>query len=124
MKKILIADDDSDLVKLLRFRLEERGYDIEVAHDGQEAIDKIYQLAIDLIILDIDMPKVDGFEICKRMQSDEIYKNIPIILLTGTSKEAADIVRGMRSGAVSYVQKPYTSEVLLGIIEGFTKDNI
>ncbi|MGA2533086.1 MAG: response regulator [Candidatus Aminicenantales bacterium] len=119
-KKILVVDDESDTVELLQARLEKNGYGVIVAYDGQEALDKTYQENPDLIILDIMLPKVDGYNVCKTLRSDEKYKAIPIVMLTARTL-TQDIKMGMDLGAVSYVQKPFKPEVLLGIIQGLLK---
>ena len=119
-KKILVVDDEPHLVKLLQARLEKNGYSVIVASDGQEALDKTYQENPDLIILDIMLPHIDGYHVCKTLRSDEKYKAIPIIMLTGRTL-AQDIKMGMELGAVSYVQKPFKPNVLLGIIQGLIK---
>lgn len=117
MAKILIVDDEPNLVKLLQSILEGNGYDVIVACDGQEGIDKTYQEKPDLIILDVMLPKIDGYEVCKMLRSDARSRDIPIIMLTGRT-EAQDIRMGMDLGAVSYVQKPFNPDMLLGIIQG------
>lgn len=119
-KKILVVDDEPNIVELLQSRLENNGYSVIVAYDGQEALDKTYQENPDLIILDIMLPKIDGYNVCKMLRSDEKYKAIPIIMLTGRT-QAQDIRMGMDLGAVSYVQKPFKPDVLLGIIKGLVK---
>ncbi|MCX6571248.1 MAG: response regulator [Candidatus Aminicenantes bacterium] len=119
-KKILVVDDEPHLVKLLQARLEKNGYSVIVASDGQEALDKTYQENPDLIILDIMLPIIDGYHVCQTLRSDDKYKAIPIIMLTGRTL-AQDIKMGMDLGAVSYVQKPFKPNVLLGIIQGLIK---
>lgn len=117
MAKILIVDDEPNLVKLLKSILEGNGYDVIVACDGQDGLDKTYQEKPDLIILDVMLPKMDGYEVCKMLRSDAQSRDIPIIMLTGRT-EAQDIRMGMDLGAVSYVQKPFNPDMLLGIIQG------
>ena len=119
-KKILIVDDEPDVVTVVKIRLESAGYQTITAKDGQEALDKTYRENPDLIILDIMLPKIDGYNVCKTLRSDEEYKAIPIIMLTGRT-QAQDIKMGMDLGAVSYVQKPFKSDVLLGIIQGLVR---
>ena len=119
-KKILVVDDEANIVELLQSRLEKNGYGVIVAYDGQEALEKTYKENPDLIILDIMLPKVDGYNVCKTLRSDDKYKAIPIIMLTARTL-GQDIKMGMDLGAVSYVQKPFQPEVLLGIIQGLVK---
>jgi DNA-binding response OmpR family regulator len=120
-KKILVVDDEPRVVKLLKARLEKNGYIVIVAKEGQEALDKTYQEDPDLIILDIMLPNVDGYNVCRILRADEKYKDIPIIMLTGRTL-ARDIKAGMDVGAVSYVQKPFNADVLLGLIQGLIKN--
>ncbi len=119
-KKILVVDDEANIVELLQSRLEKNGYGVIVAYDGQEALEKTYKENPDLIILDIMLPKVDGYNVCKTLRADDKYRAIPIIMLTARTL-VQDIKMGMDLGAVSYVQKPFQPEVLLGIIQGLVK---
>ena len=98
-KKILVVDDEPLIVNLLQARLEKNGYIVVVAQDGQEALDKTYQENPDLIILDIMLPHIDGYYVCKVLRSDDKYKAILIIMLTGRTL-AQDIKMGMDLGAV------------------------
>jgi two-component system alkaline phosphatase synthesis response regulator PhoP len=116
-KKILVVDDDPSIVKLLQSRLEDNGYDVIVASDGQATLDKIREAKPDLIILDIMLPKIDGYKVANTLRADEQYKDIPIVMLTGR-RQYDDIKMGMELGAVSYIQKPFKPEVLLGIVQG------
>jgi len=120
-KKILVVDDEPNIVELLQSRLEKNGYSVIGAYDGQAALDRTYQEKPDLIILDIMLPKIDGYHVCQTLRSDKKFKAIPIIMLTARTL-AQDIKMGMDLGAVSYVQKPFNPDVLLGIIQGLLKD--
>jgi len=114
-KKILVVDDEPSIVSLLKGRLEASQYEVITAKDGQEAIEKTGQEKPDLIILDIMLPKIDGYMVASMLKSDEKTRDIPIVMLTARNL-AQDIKAGMESGAVSYVQKPFNSDVLLGMI--------
>jgi DNA-binding response OmpR family regulator len=114
-KKILVVDDEPSIVSLLKARLEDSQYEVITAKDGQEALDKTSQEKPDLIILDIMLPKIDGYTVASMLKSDENTRDIPIVMLTARNL-AQDIKAGMESGAVSYVQKPFNSDVLLGMI--------
>ena len=118
--KILVVDDEPNIVKLLDARLSAFGYEFITAYDGQDALDKAFQEKPDLIILDIMLPKIDGYKVCTMLRTDTKYekcKNIPIVMLTAR-KEIESISKGMALGAVSYIQKPFQAEVLLGIVKG------
>ena len=114
-KKILVVDDEPSIVRLLKARLEASQYEVITAKDGQEAIEKTNQEKPDLIILDIMLPKIDGYTVASMLKADENTRDIPIVMLTARNL-AQDIKAGMESGAVSYVQKPFNSDVLLGMI--------
>jgi len=114
-KKILVVDDEPSIVSLLKARLEASQYEVITAKDGQEALEKTGQEKPDLIILDIMLPKIDGYMVASMLKSDENTRDIPIVMLTARNL-AQDIKAGMESGAVSYVQKPFNSDVLLGMI--------
>lgn len=115
--KILVVDDEPNIVKLLESRLIAEGYEVITASDGQEALDKVYQEHPKLIILDIMLPKIDGYKVCSILRTDKQYADIPIIMLTAR-RETMNIAKGMELGAVSYIQKPFKADVLLGIIKG------
>lgn len=116
-KKILIADDEPDIVTTLKMRLESAGYSIITAKDGQEAFDKIKQEIPDLALLDIMMPKIDGYVLFKTLRADSKYRNIPIIMLTASVN--IEYVRNcIKEGVEAYLRKPYKPEILLGLIKG------
>lgn len=116
-KKILVVDDEPNIVKLLESILKDEGYEVVIAFDGEEALNKVKETTPDLIILDITLPKVDGYGVCNILQADEKYKDIPIVFLTARG-QVMDIKTGMELGAVSYISKPFNVKVLLGIIKG------
>ncbi len=103
---ILIVDDNIDTVELLRKRLKAEGYNTKEAYDGEEALQRVYESPPDIIILDVMMPKLDGYEVCKRLKSDEKTKFIPIIMLTAKS-DVESKVKGLDIGADDYVPKPF-----------------
>jgi signal transduction histidine kinase len=104
--KILIVDDAVDTVELLKKRLRFEGYDTEEAYDGEEALKRVAEYNPDLIILDIVMPKLDGYEVCQRLRSDENTKYIPILMVTAKG-EIEDKVKGLDIGADHYLPKPF-----------------
>lgn len=105
-RKILVVDDEIDNVVLLEKRLKATGYEVISAYDGDEAIDKAFNENPDLILLDIMMPKKDGFEVLKILRDNPKTKNIPVIMLTAKA-EVSDKVRGLETGAIDYVTKPF-----------------
>lgn len=103
---ILIVDDNVDTVELLRKRIRAEGYNTEEAYDGEEALKKVYEIHPDLILLDVMMPKKDGYEVCKILKTDESTKFIPIIMLTAKS-DVESKIKGFDIGADDYVPKPF-----------------
>ena len=115
-KKILIVDDEPNLVKILESRLKSNGYDVISAIDGQQGLDRVRQDKPDLVILDLMLPKLHGYEVCKQLRADSTHKDIPIVMLTASGK-AGDIQEGLNQGANAYIAKPFQPEALLGIIK-------
>lgn len=111
-KRILIIDDEEDILNLLRFRLEANNYEVASALDGQEGLNKARSMKPNLIILDLMLPKLDGYKICRMLKFDESYKDIPIIMFTARAQKN-DEELGMEVGADAYITKPFESEVLL-----------
>jgi two-component system alkaline phosphatase synthesis response regulator PhoP len=110
-KKILLADDEPDIVEFLHYNLVKEGFEVITAYDGQEALEKLPQKP-DLIILDILMPRMDGFEACKKIRSLKEFENTPVIFLTAKSGEA-DEIQGLELGASDYIQKPVSTKKLI-----------
>ena len=116
MKKILIADDKPEVVELVRVTLEREDYEIVDASNGKEALKKARLEKPDLILLDIVMPKMDGFEVCRKLKKDPEIKDIPILMLTAKGQEG-DKKRGREVGASDYITKPFSPSALLIKIE-------
>ena len=120
MAKILVVDDEKRLIELIQVRLEAAGYRVITACNGEEGLEKAKNEKPDLIVLDIMMPKVDGFEVCRTLKNDPLYSHIPIILLS-----AMDTEEGFKTGdelkADSYIVKPFEPTILLGRIESLLK---
>ncbi|MBI2419753.1 MAG: response regulator [Ignavibacteriales bacterium] len=107
MKKvILIADDSPTIRKFVSVALTMQGYEVVSACDGMEAMEKLPQAQFDLVITDLNMPNLDGFELIKSIREDERYKEIPIIILSSLAG-SAEIEKGLKSGANSYLVKPF-----------------
>lgn len=105
---ILVIDDDHDLTAMLTAQLERRNYRVVVAANGREGLQKAYQARPDLILLDIMMPEMDGWEVCQRLRE---LSNVPIIMLTARNIKG-DIVKGLESGADDYLTKPFSAAEL------------
>lgn len=109
-----------DLVETIIFQLEGSGYEVIAAYDGQEGLDRARKDKPDLIILDLMLPKIDGYKVCRMLKFDEKYKNIPIIMFTARAQEA-DKKMGEEVGANAYVTKPFEADVLLAKISELLK---
>ncbi|MDD5432124.1 MAG: response regulator [Candidatus Omnitrophica bacterium] len=119
-KRILVVDDESQLVELIQMRLEANGFEVITAYNGQEALDKARQEKPDLIILDLMLPKIDGYKVCRMLKFDEKYKNIPVILFTARAQED-DIILGQKVGGDAYITKPFDPDALLAKIKELLK---
>jgi DNA-binding response OmpR family regulator len=108
---ILAADDDEDILELVTFRLERSGYTVVQARDGEEAFQLAREKQPDLAVLDVMMPKMDGFELTRRLRADETTSRIPIILLTARAQDA-DLQQGFDAGADDYIRKPFSPQEL------------
>lgn len=102
--KILLVDDEKDIVEFLQYNLIQEGFDVITAYDGEEALKKVKEKP-DLIVLDVMMPKMDGYEVCRRLRDDKEFENIPVIFLTAKSSEM-DEIHGLNLGADDFIQKP------------------
>jgi DNA-binding response OmpR family regulator len=108
---ILIADDDPDILALVSFRLERAGYEVVQARNGEEAVQVALARRPDLAVLDVMMPRVDGYEATRRLRQHEETSRMPIILLTARVQEE-DVARGFDAGADDYVKKPFSPQEL------------
>jgi DNA-binding response OmpR family regulator len=108
---ILAADDDEDILELVVFRLERSGYSVLQARDGAEALRLALENTPDLAVLDVMMPKMDGFEVTRRLRAEEATKRMPIIMLTARAQDA-DVEAGFDAGADDYLRKPFSPQEL------------
>jgi len=105
-KKILLADDEEDIKTVIKLYLESKGYDVVTSYDGLDTLDKVKAEKPDLILLDIMMPVINGFEVCKQLKADENTSHIPIVMLSAAS-HADSVERAIDAGAVDYIMKPF-----------------
>ncbi|MFA6636686.1 MAG: response regulator [Candidatus Omnitrophota bacterium] len=110
-RKILLSEDNDDIRKMLAMRLEVVGYTVLQARDGEEALDTAKKENPDLIILDLMMPKLSGFEVCRMLKFDDVHKNIPIIVLSALDQQR-DREKAVEAGADAYFIKPFDLELL------------
>jgi two-component system phosphate regulon response regulator PhoB len=114
-EKILIVEDEEDVLELVRYNLEKHGYQTETALNGRLALEKVRSKSIDLILLDLMLPEIDGLEVCRVVKKDPSTAHIPVVMLTAKGTEA-DIVTGLEMGADDYITKPFSPRVLMARI--------
>lgn len=120
-KKILIVDDETDLVETVVFQLQEAGYEVTSAYDGLEGLEKAQSQKPDLIILDLMLPKMDGYKVCKMLKVDNRHNKIPIILFSARAGKQ-DEKLGYECGANAYITKPFEASILLSKIKELLKE--
>jgi len=106
--KILIVDDEPSIIVPVQFLMEQNGYDVLVAFSGEEAMEIIAEKKVDLILLDIMLPVIDGFEVCQRVRENLQWNKIKIILLTALGSDA-NVEKGLALGADAYITKPFSN---------------
>jgi len=114
--RVLIADDEEIIIELVRDTLEADGYEVVSACNGKEALEKVYKEHPDVILLDIKMPEMDGFEVCEKIRQDVLLRNLPILMLTVKKTEESE-VRGLQLGVDDYLTKPFRPAILKARIE-------
>jgi DNA-binding response OmpR family regulator len=120
-KRLLIVEDEKDMMEMLTFRLEAAGFEVIQAYDGQEGLDKAYSQNPDLILLDLMLPRVDGYKVCRELKSDVKYKKIPIAILTARASEKEKKL-GMECGAEAYIIKPFEPGELMDKIKELLRE--
>lgn len=118
-KRILIVDDEPDLLEMVQINLEMEGFECIVAYDGFRALDRVRKERPDLIILDVMLPGMNGYKVCRLLKFDEKYKQIPIIMLTAEAQRA-DRLLGEETGADYYMTKPFDADKLLAKVKELT----
>jgi two-component system alkaline phosphatase synthesis response regulator PhoP/two-component system response regulator VicR len=119
-KKILAVDDEKHIVRLVQVNLERQNYVVVTAFDGKEALEKVRSERPDLIVLDVMMPYLDGFEVLKELKKDPETRDIPVIMLTAKAQDA-DVFRGWQSGADCYLTKPFNPMELIMFVKRIFK---
>jgi DNA-binding response OmpR family regulator len=114
-KSILIADDEPNIIISLEFLLEQAGYRVRVVHDGQEALEAIEREVPDLVLLDVMMPRLSGFDVCQRIRENPAWQGVRVMMLTAKGREV-EISKGLALGADAYVTKPFATQELLAQI--------
>ena len=122
-KKILLVDDSSTILMMEKFILRNGAYEIVTASDGEEGVRKALEHRPDLVLLDVIMPKMGGFEACRRMREEEATRSTPIIMVT-TRGEATNVETGWSAGCSDYITKPINSIELLAKVRNFLGDEV
>ena len=115
-KKILAVDDERHIVRLVQVNLERAGYEVVTAFDGKEALEKVEAENPDLVVLDVMMPYMDGFEVLQNLRKNQATRDLPVIMLTAKAQDA-DVFRGWQSGVDCYLTKPFNPMELLSFVK-------
>jgi DNA-binding response OmpR family regulator len=114
-QSILVADDEPSILLSLQFLLQKAGYEVRLAHNGEEVIQAVEQSTPDLLLLDAMMPQRDGYDVCQTIRADPRWANLPIIMLTAKSRDV-ERQKGMALGATDYVTKPFSTRDLVATV--------
>ena len=121
LKRILVIDDEPDFAGLVKDNLEEAGYEVAVAYDGKQGLDEVKQHKPDLVVLDVMMPEMDGYEVCAELKSNEEYSDIPVVMLTAVAAKVPSTryshLNAMTMEADDYIPKPATPEQIRNCVE-------
>ena len=121
-KRILVVDDEPDFAGIVQQNLEKEGFEVEIAYDGEEGLEKVYANPPDAIVLDVMMPGKDGYQVCSELKADDRYADIPIILLTAVASHVTSTRYSHRDGmsteADDYLAKPASAEQITESIKG------
>ncbi len=119
-EKVLVVDDEEDILELVRYHLDREGYDVICAETGEKALQKAKAGGIDLVVLDLMLPGMDGLEVAKRLKKDGQTGHIPIVMLTAKGEEA-DVVAGLELGADDYITKPFSPRILVARVRAVAR---
>jgi DNA-binding response OmpR family regulator len=114
--KILIADDEPNIVISLEFLMKKEGFQVAVANDGEEALTKVGSFQPDLLLLDVMMPKKSGFEVCEALRADPSLAGLRIVMLTAKGRET-EVAKGLAIGADAYITKPFSTKELVAKVK-------
>ena len=115
-RKILAVDDEKHIVRLVQVNLERQGYEVVTANDGKEALQKVEEENPDLVVLDVMMPYMDGFEVLQNLRRNPATREIPVIMLTAKAQDA-DVFKGWQSGVDCYLTKPFNPMELISFVK-------
>lgn len=120
-KKIMVVDDEPYIARVIKFKLEQEGYTVISANDGQSGLQKIKEEKPDLVLLDVMMPGLSGYEVCQRIKEDAELAGIPVVILTAKGQER-DREQGLTMGASDYITKPFSPNRLLELVKSMIGD--
>ena len=120
-KSVLIADDEPNIVISLEFLLEQAGYQVQVVHDGQEALEAIQRQPPDLVLLDVMMPHLSGYDLCQKIRENPAWQHMRIVMLTAKGREV-EVSKGLALGADAYITKPFSTQELLAQVRDLLAD--
>ena len=120
--KILIADDEPSIVTAVEFLLRREGFEVEIARDGAEALERIESARPDLVVLDVMMPQKSGYEVCRCIREREEWRHIKVIMLSAKGRDA-EVAKGMAIGADAYVTKPFSTRDLMARVKTLLEGN-
>jgi two-component system chemotaxis response regulator CheY len=115
-KHVLTIDDSPSVRKLVEFALKSKGFEVDSAEDGQEGLERMREERFDAIVLDVNMPRMDGLEFLRRIRADQLYASIPVIMLT-TEGQERDKDKAIELGATAYIVKPFKPTQLLELVD-------
>jgi DNA-binding response OmpR family regulator len=115
-KRVLVVDDEPNIVMSLRFLMEREGFEVEVAPTGERALEALEKTPADLVLLDVMMPKLDGFEVCQRIRGNPAWSRTKIVMLTAKGREV-ERDKGLALGADEYVTKPFSTRDLVARVK-------
>ena len=121
--RIVVVEDDPSLGEILRIALKGGGYDVSLAADGESGLKDVVSARTDLVLLDIMLPRMDGYEVCRRIRANAATRDVPIIMLTAKGEER-DVVKGLDLGANDYVTKPFSRPILLARIRAVLRTSM
>ena len=115
-KRVLIADDEPNIVTSLEFLMEEAGLEVRIARNGQEALEVAASFAPDLVLLDVMMPLLNGYEVCQRLKSDPKTRDVRVLMLSAKGRDI-EIAKGLELGADGYITKPFSTRELVAKVQ-------
>jgi len=121
-KTVLVVDDEVNIVTSLEYVMKAAGFDVATAYDGEEALAKVAEIVPDLVILDVMMPKLDGFEVCEKIRANPLWESVIIVMLTARGRDS-EREKGLSLGANDYLTKPFSTHDILKRVKELLSTN-